>query len=199
MIETWFPTLIFYEDLFDKFGETFNKQVYEKAKDLQKNHKIETFWNCDTFNTQGINLQNDQLFLNFCEVIKNYVLLFADEYKIDKTKYKLEMSDLWLNVAPPGEYQEYHDHVPEHFSAVYYVQTPENSGKIIFQNFDSWINNSIVSKTENNYANMKTVFYNPRPGLLLIFPSDLLHMVEKNKSTEDRVSIAMNFKFTKRI
>jgi ectoine hydroxylase-related dioxygenase (phytanoyl-CoA dioxygenase family) len=33
----------------------------------------------------------------------------------------------------------------------------------------------------------------PEEGKILIFSSSLLHMVEKNKSDEDRVSIAMNF------
>jgi len=31
--------------------------------------------------------------------------------------------------------------------------------------------------------------------LVLIFRSNLAHMVEKNMSNEDRVSIAMNFRF----
>jgi hypothetical protein len=42
-------------------------------------------------------------------------------------------------------------------------------------------------------SNYKTCTYTPQESMLLIFRSNLLHMVEKNKSDEDRISISMNF------
>ena len=48
---------------------------------------------------------------------------------------------------------------------------------------------------ELTYASFRTCSYNTKESLVLIFRSSLAHMVEKNLSNEDRISIAMNFKF----
>jgi len=44
-------------------------------------------------------------------------------------------------------------------------------------------------------ASYKSCFYTPKESMILIFRSNLLHMVEKNNSDTDRISIAMNFRF----
>jgi ectoine hydroxylase-related dioxygenase (phytanoyl-CoA dioxygenase family) len=44
-----------------------------------------------------------------------------------------------------------------------------------------------------NYNTYKTFSLRPIEGHLVIFRSNLKHMVEKNISNESRISIAMNF------
>jgi len=198
MIESWFPTLILCEDLSNKFETQFNSNVYAIAKDLQKTYNNETEWSCDTFNTMGFDLKNEKFFDDFLNDVKCNVYKLADSYKIHK-KHKLVVEDLWINIAPPGEYQEYHNHfnTKNYFSAVYYVKTPENCGNIVLRTQESWsdIIDAELEISERDNISSSTCFYTPCPSLLLVFRSSLLHMVQKNKSNEDRVSIAMNFSF----
>jgi hypothetical protein len=44
----------------------------------------------------------------------------------------------------------------------------------------------------------KSCNYEPAPTKLLVFKSNLQHMVEKNLSNKDRISIAMNFELVRK-
>jgi hypothetical protein len=44
-------------------------------------------------------------------------------------------------------------------------------------------------------ASCKTCVYPPEEAALLLFRSNLLHMVKQNKSNNNRISISANFKF----
>ena len=46
-----------------------------------------------------------------------------------------------------------------------------------------------------NKISYPACWYEPENSMLLIFRSNLIHMVEKNNSNDDRISISMNFKF----
>ena len=79
----------------------------------------------------------------------------------------------------------------------YYVKGNPNSGNIRFKSMDSIATgNTIPTKipTEKISGSTETCFYEPQPSKLLLFKSNLLHMVEKNLSTEDRISISMNLR-----
>lgn len=81
---------------------------------------------------------------------------------------------IWLNVNSPGDSCYPHIHSSQGKSAVVYVYVPENSGRIIFSQGTTF--NPIV----------------PKAGKVMVFPSDLRHLVEENKSNEYRISIAMD-------
>jgi len=194
MIEEIFPTLILNENVSYKFGNKFNDMVYDISKKLKKESKSNQHegWNCDTFNTREINLKDEDIFKDFSNFIKSRTLVFIDNYKFHN-KYKLKMTDLWINVASPGDYQEYHIHPRSHFSAVYYVKANKNSGDFVIRSIEGWNDMMHLDREENNRFNADCYFYEPHPSKLLVFKSNLPHMVKKNKSEEDRVSISMNF------
>ena len=39
---------------------------------------------------------------------------------------------MWANINPPGGYNKPHLHPNSHFSGVYYIKAPKNSGQIVF-------------------------------------------------------------------
>lgn len=83
----------------------------------------------------------------------------------------------WFNEMPPGHSTTLHSHeeLDELLSAVYYLQCPADSGRLILHDDEAQI---IVT---------------PRPGLLVLFPPDLPHEVELNESQQTRLSVAFNF------
>jgi uncharacterized protein (TIGR02466 family) len=196
-ISLWFPTLI-YEDFINEF-KSHNLYLESKAYEIQKNSsEVSTTWKCDTYNTlslDNVDLQSDPIIERLINICKDKVIDFAAEYGIKKSSGNLECIDCWLNIAEPGNYQEYHIHPKSDFSLVYYIKTGDNCGNIIFQNKDSQTDMFPLDTDELTYASYSTCFYTPKDSLLLIFRSSLPHMVEKNLSNKDRISIAMNFKF----
>ena len=129
------------------------------------------------------------LFRSECTV---HVDRFAKQFGVLKAKAQCDGS--WFNISRPGNFQEFHMHAMSHFSAVYYVKTPEKCGNIVFKSHEADTNMFLLPIDESTPYNWSTVFYPAIEGRLIIFRSNLQHMVQKNTSTEDRISIAMNFR-----
>ena len=83
----------------------------------------------------------------------------------------------WFNFMPGGSVTSVHSHddYDELMSAVYYVSVPENSGNLIIHEGDK-----------------RYVIY-PQEGMFVFFAPDVVHEVSRNMSSEDRLSIAINF------
>jgi uncharacterized protein (TIGR02466 family) len=199
-IDSWFPTLICRDRLFE-FVE-HNHYFECKALELKKNYKSTstTNWRCDTFNTldqYDPSSHRDDLIDRLMHVCRLKVLDFSKEYGVQKDISSLQCIDFWFNIAEHGNYQEFHQHANSHFSLVYYVKVPENSGDIHFKSAESITDMFVLPiETHNlNNASYKSCVYKPAESTILIFRSNLLHMVSKNMSNSDRISIAMNFRF----
>jgi uncharacterized protein (TIGR02466 family) len=158
----------------------YNEVIYLKEKNNSQQN-----WDCDTFNHSFVNK-------NLIEKTTMHVKKFAEQYGI--TNKKIECTTSWINLAQKNHYQEYHIHPLNHFSAVYYVKVPQNSGKILFKNHSTNGNMFPIVSKNLTQANYQTYSIKPNECDLLIFRSNLQHMVEKNNSDKDRVSISMNFK-----
>ena len=94
--------------------------------------------------------------------------------KIYENKKNIIVSMLWANINNKGDYNISHTHPHSHYSGVYYVRTPKNSGNLYF---------------DESYEII------PEEGMLYMWESHLEHGVNKNKTNKDRVSISFNFNF----
>lgn len=83
----------------------------------------------------------------------------------------------WFNEMGPGHRTSLHSHEEEDelLSAVYYLQVPPDSGRLVLWEADT------AHRIE------------PEEGMLLMFPPQLPHEVEENRSGAARLSVAFNF------
>jgi len=109
----------------------------------------------------------------------------------------------WLNNFFPGDWAGPHYHSNCFISGVLYLNTPENSGGIVFHNdihrsnvFGPFFNPEFTKFTEFNGT---MVTYSPSFGDIYLFPSFLPHSVETNDSSEVRKSIAFDYMICGRI
>jgi uncharacterized protein (TIGR02466 family) len=189
-----FPTLVFEDDL--THLEKYNQHLVDKAYNLKnKFPNVDNEWRCDTYNTLNHyepGHDNDPVVNELIKECGNRVLGFSSEWGIKPTK--IRCVDFWLNIAHPGDYQEYHNHPNSHFSLAYYIQSNPDSGNITFKSLDSIADmHPLPLHKAETAASFGTYSFVPKNNKLLIFRSTLLHMVEKNKSNEDRISVTMNF------
>ena len=113
---------------------------------------------------------------------------------------RLEMRcDGWINSSPTGAYNSPHDHAGSLWSGVYYVAMPtdgadeaRSSGRLEFLSSHRGLGKGPI--TAPFTASKLSV--RPKPGWLLLFPSNVLHWVHPNASGEERVTIAFNAQFT---
>jgi len=104
--------------------------------------------------------------------------LTGREYKVD---------DLWAvnlhynqSVIAHSHYANSHTYPEEYFSVTYYPQVPDGSAELIF---------------DYNHCNMISGSRSIKPevGTFVVFPSYLDHKTSRNRSTEPRIVVGINF------
>ena len=113
---------------------------------------------------------------------------FASDVMHYSNKFKITTS--WFTKVTTGQIPSGHNHNNCMFSGVLYVQVDENTGDIVFQTYDNrryWIDIE-----EHNVFNSRDYGFKPVDGLLLLFPSEVYHVVDQNKSDTTRYSLAFN-------
>jgi uncharacterized protein (TIGR02466 family) len=115
-----------------------------------------------------------------------------DYIKQFKKDYKIELVNFWINSNNKNDYNLLHNHPECNISGVYYIKSPENSGRIVFQNGDLTKMNS-----KNQYcfddANFYSRYFLPVSQYdLILFPSETFHYVEPSRSNDERISVAFN-------
>lgn len=126
----------------------------------------------------------------------NYIIERVSESFEGVVKRPVSITDLWVNINPPGAYNLEHDHAEGHFTAVLWVKAPEGSGQFVMKNPNGYAQYSIIESFEDTLSNFTTHVcgHDPSDGDLLIIPSHIRHLVDTNYSTEDRISVAFNLK-----
>ena len=100
---------------------------------------------------------------------------------------EFEITTSWFTMSTKGQSSNFHNHNNCMMSAVLYLQTNENSGNIIFENFSN--NRFALHSEEYNVFNSPQWFLKPEDGLLVIFPSEVHHAIAENKSdTKKKIS-----------
>ena len=187
-IHNWFPTsILLIENLIDDKENKLLIKELEKLKKIIK--KGGEDWKTDVYNTHGTyKLHENNKFKNLCDKIEKNTINFA---KILGSDANYKISSSWFNYYNKGDYQEFHIHPLNHFSAVYFFTNPKNSGKLIFRS--PWGTRMFPLKNlKNNDLSYETCFYIPNERSLIVFQSDLWHMVEKCNNITPRITGAFN-------
>ena len=98
---------------------------------------------------------------------------------------------MWAGVNKKGNYNVLHQHGQYMLSGGYYLQVPENSGKIQFRDprpsaMANWITTYVLRKGEWEG-------YTPKASDLMIWPAFIDHQVEPSQSDQDRIMISFDF------
>lgn len=101
---------------------------------------------------------------------------------------------MWANVNRAGDYNLPHLHPGSTWSGVYYVDPGEpppadspGAGAIAFENPNLGAQMSFFGRVVPSYVEIQ-----PVAGLMLLFPSYLIHFVQPYRGERQRISIAFN-------
>ena len=189
-VEMWFPVAIYRQDGIITHEQ--NDILRQHCLSIQKNTPTGgAEWLGATYNThQTHDLSTDIEFGPVLDAVTHHVHEFAKLHNCNMTYYN---SYAWMNIAEGTAWQEFHTHNNNIFSAVYYVDAPEGSGKIIFEDPKEPDMMPLKTTGNKNHLRYTRLSYTPEPGTLLIFRSYLRHCVEPGTNKTPRISIAMNF------
>jgi uncharacterized protein (TIGR02466 family) len=126
--------------------------------------------------------------------IKNKIFLCAKDYidNILKSKTKIipYITQSWINFTNTGEWHHKHNHNNSFLSGVLYIHCNDKLDDITFHD-NNYYQIDIQSK-EYTRLNSKSWNIKVANKNIFIFPSSLIHEVEKVKSMTSRVSLSFN-------
>ncbi len=191
MIDTYFQ-------LFSKVVSTGNLNLSEKER-----IKILKFLKKENYEEAGINVDNENLPLSSSEMyllnkpelefLKSKITKIVNNFMKDTMKYNyndFEITTSWVAKSKPGNKSHWHNHNNCFYSGIYYVDTHKNCGNLRFSSFQNKRNNIVVS--EQNILNSDDFYIEPSDNKIVLFPAEMFHGVDRNKSEKDRYSIAFN-------
>lgn len=107
-----------------------------------------------------------------------------------KNDARLRITQSWLNWTKPGQYHHKHAHPNSLISGCYYVKANKETDKIFFYR-DGYKRIKFPPIDWNDY-NSESWWYSVGTGDLVLFPSELTHMVQPVGGADTRISLAFN-------
>ena len=189
LIQTFFPTCAYIENRILSDGQRIN--LYEKtlkySEDIRPGGKQ---WKANVKNNHGYSdLNADDDFKKLEGIVTEHVNYFATSLMSD---FKYTCNSSWYNIYDENSYQEYHIHTNSIFSAVYFLSYPEGSSPLVFSNeiLDML---PIRNIREYNFFNSGIFEYHAEENSLIIFRSNVRHMVPKGENKIPRITLSYNF------
>ena len=196
MILPIFPILL-HKTIVDNYQSNIRKELINYCYNERSNNpkglkrsNVKNSWHSSDTQMDTENILSKTLLTS----ISNYF----DKQNIFKEGTIFKIGNAWININSIGGYNKMHNHPNSHLSGVFWVKIPKNSGNIIFHDSNYFMEEAInfaYSEKVKSFANKYESFWmNPIEGVIVIFPSHLMHEVEENlnEKNEDRISISFN-------
>ena len=183
----YFPTIIYAKDV-QLDNRLFEKEIVEwskKDKGVKRTNMIGWHSTTDMHKIPVFKPLVDELFKMQMEI-----------YREELLSREPIIGNMWANINPSGGYNRPHIHPNSHFSGVYYIKAPQNSGEIVFNDPRSAAHMVMPDRVKDIKPPShlwREVRVNPLEGRMLMFPSWLWHCVEPNGSNDIRISVSFNF------
>ena len=146
--------------------------------------------------TSDLNIWKNEDLKDLCNSIKIKVEDFGYEKLGVARHVQLDIVRGWSLKHNFKDWSHRHYHTNSIFSGIYYLNVYSNSGNIVFEKSEHYQNCFVSTYQPDlefcNHINNAIANIKPVNGTLLIFPSQLLHRVEKNMSKNDRYCISFD-------
>jgi uncharacterized protein (TIGR02466 family) len=137
--------------------------------------------------------RRDPAFADLQRILVSHAAKFAGSLAFDLGR-KPKLDSLWVNLLNSGGHHSAHIHPHSILSGTLYVEAPEGSGPIRFEDPRLAMMMAAPMRREDAPEELATfVEVTPRPGLLLMWESWLRHEVLPGTAKADRLSISFNF------
>ncbi len=137
--------------------------------------------------------RRDPAFADLQKLLVKHAAAFATECAFDLGR-RPKLDSLWVNLLKAGGHHSGHIHPHSIISGTLYVEAPESSGAIRFEDPRLPMMMAAPVRRDDAPDELRNfVSVEPRPGLLLLWESFLRHEVLPGTAKADRLSISFNF------
>ena len=118
----------------------------------------------------------------------------VNHIQMEKYGYHMTFNESWYHITKTNGMHEPHIHPSCSWCGIYYVQSgDDDSGHTVFENP---ARSTYVDRGTQFLNTMSIVRVKPRDGMLVLFPSYLIHYQALYTETQDRAVIAFNSSVT---
>jgi len=180
-------------DIFNLFPSPLGIYTFPEPVNKKELNIIESFekspnkGNLVTKSTAVFEKKGMERIAAFCEQTVN--LHFIQTFAPKNPNLKLRITQSWANYTETDQWHHRHSHANSVLSGVFYVQTHEETDKIVFYRQNAPF--SVTPKDFNSW-NSTSWWWPTPPNTLLLFPSTLEHSVDVKQTTGTRISISFN-------
>jgi uncharacterized protein (TIGR02466 family) len=200
-VHALFPTLIYASALQGGDARAFNRQLLKECRQLRLDDAAGRRWSDKNYpggyTSYGSvhRLQTiSPTFESLRKKLKRHVAIFAAAVEWDLQGRELDMTDCWVNIMPRGTVHSLHLHPHSSLSGTYYVQVPNGSPGIKFE--DPRLERFMAAPPRTTHAKREArpwVTFPAAAGQLLLFESWLRHEVVPNTVHAERISVSFNY------
>ena len=182
-IQGLFPTPV----MFGEMGRAYTKEELAFFKQQQS----KTIKNAGNIHTADTYILNQPAMAGIKSILDEYVKEYYTNIMCVKDKVKPYITQSWINYTKPGEYHHRHAHPNSLVSGVLYLDSNKDKDKIVFYDSDLYKRIKPEISTWNIY-NSDSWWFPVGTGDLVMFPSELEHMVEQKQGNNLRISLSFN-------
>ena len=184
-VEYFFPKAFYYKD--ELISEDENGRLVQAAHSLRQEFPVSTRSNLYTTYGSVPNILERSEFL----VLRDALISEIGQYLgilETRTGNRYAISDSWISISAPANYERMHTHDGAYISGVYYIKTSPGCGNLYFEELLDNLWASVRTKPEN----FNTVSYAPIDRRVILFNSRVPHYVGQNMSEDERIALSFN-------
>jgi uncharacterized protein (TIGR02466 family) len=177
-----FPTTITFGNIDRKFSNSELEFFKKQEENVIKNEGNITSMDSYLFKHKVMNTLHNEVLLSLQHYINNII--------VASDKVKPYVTQSWLNYTDPGQYHHVHSHPNSFLSGVVYIDADEKYDSIVFckNQFDQ----IKLQPKEFNLHNSESWAIPVKTGDIIVFPSSLMHRVDKTINPKTRISLSFN-------
>jgi len=186
-------TDVFKTSIFSYYLNFNKKEVQKFCISYQKKNKGRKVSNEGGYQSDNLNLKLPMF--KGLNISLNQIVNFVSK-EFYGLKKELKINQLWFNINKYKDHNIVHQHPKSILSGVFYVNTADKCGDIVFIR-DKEISAFLESSSIENFNSINSSIWKfpAKENTLYVFPSWLNHYVEPNLSKKNRISFSFNTSF----
>lgn len=180
VINNLFPTPVASFEL----GRDLSEVEREYLFDLQTHKNVGNYTSVET------NVLSNPKLHSLTEFLNSSLQEYFNTVYAPKHDANLCITQSWVNYTKPGDFHHKHAHSNSLVSGVFYIQASKETDKL---HFSKDIHHQIkITPKDLNLYTAESWWLAAATGMLYLFPSSLMHMVEQVTGENTRISLSFN-------
>ena len=168
---------------------------FELGRDLSEVEReylfnLETRKNTGNFASVDTDVLSHPKLHSLAEFLNSSLQEYFNTVYAPKHDANLCITQSWVNYTKPGDFHHKHAHSNSLVSGVFYIQASKETDKL---HFSKDIHHQIkITPKDLNLYTAESWWLAAATGMLYLFPSSLMHMVEQVTGENTRISLSFN-------